>query len=302
MSHTTRLIFTSGLSAFVLWVPGAACLPLNPHGRTSRPWHPRGGHGVVGVVREARGTIVAGMASFCIGTVGAGLFFLSEVCLALPPGFLEDNILAPLELGLMFLAYACIFAWSIVLLVILARTLVNWAGNRMRTKTDEETRKRRWYQFSLWTLLLAVLLVSLAMSWVAVRMERRREAAEALHARQKSLRVRLALFKSKSRCCLCLGLNNDDQVKEGQIAHIDGNPSNSMEDNLVFLCMKHHSLLDTKTSQHKGLTHAQVKHFRQKLYEHLKDEQKKAREKAELMIQQVKGIVELGNRLRELNQ
>ena len=206
----------------------------------------------------------------------------------LPTGFAEDNILDLLELGLIFLAYACLFAWGILSLVILARMLLNWA----------ETRKRRWYQFSLRTLLLAVLVVSLAMSWVAVRMERARKRREAF---EKSVAV-YVLRKSKGRCCLCFGLNNDDQEKEGQIAHIDGNRSNSKVDNLAFLCMKHHSLLDTKTSQHKGLTRAEVKDCHQKLYEHLKDEQKKAREKAQLRIEQMKEIAEGRKRLRELNQ
>lgn len=43
-----------------------------------------------------------------------------------------------------------------------------------------EKRKRRWLQFSLTTLFLAVLLLSLPLSWLVVRMERARRRTEAV--------------------------------------------------------------------------------------------------------------------------
>ena len=89
------------------------------------------------------------------------------------------------------------------------------------------------------------------------------------------------LLKSKRRCCLCFGLNNDDAEKEGQIPTLDGNRSNRKEDNLAFLCVRHHSLLDTKTSQHKGLTQGEVKEYRKKLYAHLEEQERKAKDRKE---------------------
>lgn len=74
------------------------------------------------------------------------------------------------------------------------------------------------------------------------------------------------LEKSGRRCCICLALNCDFQMKSGQIAHLDGNPSNSEFDNLCFLCLAHHDDYDTKRSQSKGLTIIEVKRYRTGLY------------------------------------
>lgn len=54
--------------------------------------------------------------------------------------------------------------------------------------------------------------------------------------------------------------------KLGQIAHLDQNPSSSLEDNLAFMCLEHHSLFDSKTSQHKNYTIQEVKSARSNLY------------------------------------
>jgi hypothetical protein len=74
------------------------------------------------------------------------------------------------------------------------------------------------------------------------------------------------LTKSARRCCLCVGMNGDWQQKQGQIAHIDHDPSNASEDNLVFLCLPHHDQYDSKTSQSKGITEGEVRKYRQELY------------------------------------
>lgn len=42
------------------------------------------------------------------------------------------------------------------------------------------------------------------------------------------------LIKSKRRCSLCYGLNNDLEEKAGQIAHLDKNRDNHSIDNLAF--------------------------------------------------------------------
>jgi hypothetical protein len=74
------------------------------------------------------------------------------------------------------------------------------------------------------------------------------------------------LSKSRRRCALCFYLDGDAAEKNGQIAHLDSNPSNYSENNLVFLCMDHHSLYDSKTSQHKNYTIEEVKAARNQLY------------------------------------
>lgn len=81
------------------------------------------------------------------------------------------------------------------------------------------------------------------------------------------------LVKSKRRCCVCFFLKGDDAVKKGQIAHLDGDPSNCAEENLVFLCFGHHDEYDSQSSQSKGLTEEEVKHYRDQLYEALDDVQ-----------------------------
>ncbi len=86
------------------------------------------------------------------------------------------------------------------------------------------------------------------------------------------------LIKCRRRCCLCFGLNNLDKETEGQIAHIDQDPSNSNEENLMFLCLRHHTLFDSKTSQHINLKPGEIVHWRDALYTHLEEQAKAARE------------------------
>jgi HEAT repeat protein len=73
------------------------------------------------------------------------------------------------------------------------------------------------------------------------------------------------LTKSKRRCCLCFHLNQDYGEKLGQVAHLDGNPENDIEDNLAYLCFDHHSLFDSTTRQHKNYTTTEVKAAREDL-------------------------------------
>jgi hypothetical protein len=60
------------------------------------------------------------------------------------------------------------------------------------------------------------------------------------------------LNRSRRRCALCFYLHNDTREKHGQIAHLDQDPLNFAKDNLAFMCLEHHSLYDSKTSQHKN--------------------------------------------------
>ena len=70
----------------------------------------------------------------------------------------------------------------------------------------------------------------------------------------------------RRRCCICFGLNRDTDIKFGQIAHLDHNPSNNDLDNLAFLCLQHHDQYDTQTSQSKGLKKREVRIYRTELH------------------------------------
>jgi hypothetical protein len=73
------------------------------------------------------------------------------------------------------------------------------------------------------------------------------------------------LVQSRRRCSVCFGLNRDDSVKKGQIAHLDGNRDNNDIANLVFLCFDHHDEYDSSTSQSKGLARAEIERYREEL-------------------------------------
>jgi len=78
------------------------------------------------------------------------------------------------------------------------------------------------------------------------------------------------LTKSRRRCALCFYHDNDAGVKEGQIAHIDRDSSNSSEGNLIFLCLPHHDKYDSKPSQSKGLQPNEAKTAKSYLEEKIK--------------------------------
>ena len=74
------------------------------------------------------------------------------------------------------------------------------------------------------------------------------------------------LLQSRRRCCICFGLNRNTSIRQGQIAHLDGDSSNNTEDNLAFLCFDHHDQYDSSTRQSKNFTPLEVKHFRAELH------------------------------------
>src|SRR6516164_11237525 len=74
------------------------------------------------------------------------------------------------------------------------------------------------------------------------------------------------LNRSRRRCASCFQPNGDVTEKYRQIAHIDKDPANYKEDNLAWLCLDHHSVFDSRTSQHKNYTQAEVKDARVALY------------------------------------
>jgi len=76
-------------------------------------------------------------------------------------------------------------------------------------------------------------------------------------------------LRSRRRCCLCFGLNDDFDQKQGQVAHLDQDRDNNSPGNLAFLCLHHHDAYDSRTSQSKGLTIGEVKAYRESLYAHI---------------------------------
>lgn len=75
------------------------------------------------------------------------------------------------------------------------------------------------------------------------------------------------LLLSGRRCSVCFGLRGDADVKKGQIAHLDRNPSNNSSENVVFLCLEHHDEYDSQTRQSKGLTKRELQQYRNLLYQ-----------------------------------
>lgn len=79
------------------------------------------------------------------------------------------------------------------------------------------------------------------------------------------------LLASRRRCCLCVFLDNRNEVRKGQIAHLNHDPNDSRIENLVFLCLEHHDDYDGKTSQSKGLTLEEVREYRDRLHRRYQD-------------------------------
>ncbi len=63
------------------------------------------------------------------------------------------------------------------------------------------------------------------------------------------------LTAAKRRCAICYGLNRDTGIKQGQIAHVDNDPSNPNPENLVFLCLQHHDEFDRYAQPEQGIHH-----------------------------------------------
>ena len=78
------------------------------------------------------------------------------------------------------------------------------------------------------------------------------------------------LVTSRHRCAFCWGLAEDLEVKKGQLAHVDRDPSKSDFDDLAFLCLEHHDEYDTKASVSKRFTPAELRIYRDGLYQLLK--------------------------------
>jgi hypothetical protein len=75
------------------------------------------------------------------------------------------------------------------------------------------------------------------------------------------------LMASRRRCCLCVFLTGRDEVRKGQIAHLNHDRNDSRFENLVFLCLEHHDDYDGRTSQSKGFSIDEVRAYRDRLYD-----------------------------------
>jgi hypothetical protein len=77
------------------------------------------------------------------------------------------------------------------------------------------------------------------------------------------------LLTSRRRCALCFGLDGDTTEKEGQVAHVDRNPSNVELANAAWLCTKHHARYDSRSRQTKGHTLEELRAYQGMLAEYL---------------------------------
>lgn len=80
-----------------------------------------------------------------------------------------------------------------------------------------------------------------------------------------------AILRSARRCAMCFALKGDNEIKEGQISHIDRDPTNNDPENLVFLCLPHHNNYDTKQSQAKNYSPDELKRYRATLDQYVRD-------------------------------
>jgi hypothetical protein len=79
------------------------------------------------------------------------------------------------------------------------------------------------------------------------------------------------LMACRRRCCLCVFLADRQDVRKGQLAHLNRDPADARFENLVWLCLEHHDEYDSRTSQSKGLTQAEVRTYRNRLYAQFSD-------------------------------
>jgi hypothetical protein len=58
----------------------------------------------------------------------------------------------------------------------------------------------------------------------------------------------MVLTASRRRCCLCVFIDKVEKAKRGQIAHLNRDAKDSKFENLVYLCLEHHDLYDSRTT------------------------------------------------------
>ena len=77
------------------------------------------------------------------------------------------------------------------------------------------------------------------------------------------------LVACRRKCCLCYYLLDNHEPRKGQIAHLNKKRDDDRFENLVWLCFDHHDEFDSTTRQSKGLTHGEVRTYRDRLIKDL---------------------------------
>jgi Txe/YoeB family toxin of Txe-Axe toxin-antitoxin module len=80
------------------------------------------------------------------------------------------------------------------------------------------------------------------------------------------------LSKCRRRCCMCYSLDRDARQKNGQVAHIDRDSSNSAIENLAYLCLDHHNAYDSRMSQSKNYTPGELFSYKSELEHYISAE------------------------------
>ena len=78
------------------------------------------------------------------------------------------------------------------------------------------------------------------------------------------------LIRSRRRCCLCYFWDFDATQKEGQLAHVDRDASNSSADNLAYLCFRHHNIYDSQQRIGRNVTPGELRYARKLLYDEMR--------------------------------
>ncbi|HRH38750.1 MAG TPA: hypothetical protein PK760_10420, partial [Flavobacteriales bacterium] len=76
-----------------------------------------------------------------------------------------------------------------------------------------------------------------------------------------------------------------------QIHHLDGDRTNTVEDNLILLCLKHHARAEAKSSMQRGLDEATLRQFREEHYERISQKRNKDQLKLDRPIVELSEVV-----------
>lgn len=80
------------------------------------------------------------------------------------------------------------------------------------------------------------------------------------------------LTACKRRCCICFAIDGVvSPTLDGQLAHLDRKRNNNNQDNIAYLCLRHHNQYDSTPSTTTGLRTSEVKQYRSELHHFLKD-------------------------------
>ncbi len=77
----------------------------------------------------------------------------------------------------------------------------------------------------------------------------------------------VVITKARRICAICWGIHRDSSPKEGQLAHLNRDPSKSTEQDLCWLCLYCHARYDSTSRQTKGFLPEEVKIYRDELYD-----------------------------------